>query len=293
MEVGHEVAIRLLSCIILVAVDLHPTVHDPLSGPLIVVAVFRLDQVATGQNTVRKGVVVTGDGLFSIHRFSGSGIEIIILIHAADRNHAPTGHQVPVDRVIQFTFDFEQSGHLALAHTIFVEAIYTGHGFILIAGHDLNAGHRDVISVIVKIVASGPPSLPDGLVQSKGVIESLVGRGEVAALLALIIGIHIGINAVGLLCGSLACHVVEGAGAQVNVVAQITGICNRQAVVFVPGSVSFGSCLDSTENTDGVCCVRFNRSSLLLPVEGDGERAGLCVKLRTGQREVLIDQGQF
>ena len=59
-----------------VAVDGHPLLGCPLTGPHIMRTVGVPDQVAPGQDVVLKDVVIAVDGLLAIHGRAGLGVEV-------------------------------------------------------------------------------------------------------------------------------------------------------------------------------------------------------------------------
>ena len=285
-------------CVIKIIVNAEPPVIQERSCPHIFRARVILDPLAVFQHTVFKCVCVAADSLLPVYGLMSFRFKVIILVLTVGvGNYAPAGFGDTFNCVIRYTVELKQPGHLALAHTVLVKVVIIGVVLVLIARDILDAGHGLVLHIVVKIVAGLPPALPGGVIQREAVKEGLIGGGKVAALLSRAVIrmflIYIWINSICLLCRFLASHIVQHAGAQIDVIAQIAAVGNGKAFILIPCSIGLRRCFDAAENNDGVGRIRFNRLRLLVPVADNRQGVGFLIQRRTGQGEVVIDQCQL
>ena len=294
VQICDEVSIRLLSGIILAAVDLHPAVHDPLAGPLIMCALCTVDQRATGQNVVCKRIFVSIDGPDAIHCFARHRVKVVVVIRAVGLNDTPSGFKYTIDRIIQFIVQLKQPSQLSGIDAIFAKVIVILVVFILIAGQLLDAGERLVVLEIIDVPVKGNPAVFNGFIQRIAVRKGAEGGGKMAATgMGGIFRLGIRINTILLLEGFLAGHGVKRISTQVDVIADITAVCQRQAVIFIPCRVILRSQRNAADNDNGVSSLGADRLALLDPVDGKGQRVRCLIQLCIAQGEIVIHDLQI
>ena len=165
-----------------------------------------------------KHIMVAVNRLIAVNRLASCRVKVVILIHTIDGKYPPSRGDCTIDGVVHLIRYLKQSGHFPLTHAVVIKPIDTGHRFIFITWYDLDAGHRNVIHIVVEVITGSSPSLPDRLIQGKGILESLVCGGEMSAPFARVIRIDIGINIVLLLHRRSVCQIIQCAGAQINII---------------------------------------------------------------------------
>ena len=235
VQVRDKVSIRLVPCKIFATVDLYPAVFDPLAGPLIMCTLRAADERTAGQNVICKRIFVSIDGLDTIHCIARHRVKVVVVIRAIGLNDTPSGFKYTIDRIIQFIVQLKQPSQLSGIDAIFTKVIVILVVFILIAGQLLDAGERLVVLEIIDIAVKGTPAVFNGFIQRIAVRKGAEGGGKVTAVgMGGIFRLGIRINTILLLEGFLAGHGVKRVSTQVDVIADIAAVCQRQAVIFIP-----------------------------------------------------------
>ena len=294
VQVCDKVSIRLVPCKIFATVDLYPAVFDPLAGPLIMRALCTADQRTAGQNVVCKCIFVSIDGPDTIHCIARHRVKVVIVIRAAVLNDTPSGFEYTIDCIIQFIVQLKQSGQLSGIDSFFAQVVVILVVFILIAGQLLDAGERLVVLEIIDIAIKGTPAVFNGFIQRIAVRKGAEGGGKVTAFgMGGIFRLSIRVNTILLLEGFLAGHGVKRVSTQIDVIADITAVCQRQAVIFIPCCVILRSQRDATDNDNGVGGLGPDCLALLDPVDGKGQRVRCLIQLCIAQGEIVIHDLQI
>ena len=231
----------------------------------------------------------------AIQAFEGIFIKIVIAALAVFiRQIPPAGLGHAVDGVIARAVQLDQARDLALAGAgRFVELIEIFVSFVIQTGDLVDALQRLIVDEVVGHAVDRFPAGPRAVVQNEAVREILI-RFAVEMAAARMRGVFrllIGVNAVLLLEGGLAGHVVECVCAQIDVVADRAGVRDRQRLIRVPCRAVPNAQLYAAEDADGVGRIGINGLTLLDKVALDGEKIVL-IQLRRGQREVIVRHRQ-
>ena len=289
------IAIRAIAKIILVAVKLEPLIAHPLACPAIMCAARILDKVAAYKLVFAENVFVAIYCLVSIDRLEGSFVKVVIAALAVFiRQIPPAGLGHAVDGVIARAVQLNQARDLALAGAgRFVELIEIFVSFVIQTGDLVDALQRLIVDEVVGHAVDRFPAGPRAVVQNEAIREVLI-RFAVEMAAARMRGVFrllIGVNAVLLLEGGLAGHVVECVCAQIDVVADRAGVCDRQRLIRVPCRAVPNAQLYAAEDADGVGRIGIDGLTLLDKVALDGKKV-VFVQHRRGQREVIVRHRQ-
>ena len=96
------------------------------------------------------------------------------------------------------------------------------------------------------------------------------------------------INTILLLEGFLAGHRVKCVSTQVDIVADIAAVCQRQAVIFIPCRVILRCQRNAADNDNGVSRLGADCLTLLNPVNGKGQRVRCLIQRCIFQGEIII-----
>ena len=284
--------------VVLLAVDGHPRLRGPATSPHVPdVAVGTRDELTANQLLVLEDVVVATDGLLPVDRLVGARVEevvlagavLVLLVLPARLEHAVLSE-------VEVVPHLEEAAHLTIAGAIRSKVEPVGASAVNVR-QLLVAGKGNVVFVVVVLaVGLQHPAVLGVLVQRVGVVQALVGVGEVGALLVRPVVLHVGVlegvDAVLLLHALLAAKAVEGARAQVDVVGHAAGVCGRETVLLVPGRVALRRELEAAQDAHGVGRGRVDGRLLVDPVALDGEGVGGRVKRGAGELEVVVGDGK-
>ena len=252
---------------------------------------------ALQQFTVFKYVGHLGEeaAVFAIQSAEGFRIKVIIaFLTVFIRQIPPAGLGHAVDGVIARAVQLDQARDLALAGAgHFVELIEIFVSFVIQTGNLVDALQRLIVDEVVGHAVDRFPAGPRAVVQNEAVREILI-RFAVEMAAARMRGVFrllIGVNAVLLLEGGLAGHVVECVCAQIDVVADRAGVRDRQRLIRVPCRAVPNAQLYAAEDADGVGRIGIDGLTLLDKVALDGKKV-VFVQLRRGQREVIVRHRQ-
>ena len=252
---------------------------------------------ALQQFTVFKYVGHLGEeaAVFAIQSAEGFRIKVIIaFLTVFIRQIPPAGLGHAVDGVIARAVQLDQARDLALAGAgHFVELIEIFVSFVIQTGDLVDALQRLIVDEVVGHAVDRFPAGPRAIVQNEAIREVLI-RFAVEMAAARMRGVFrllIGVNAVLLLEGGLAGHVVECVCAQIDVVADRAGVRDRQRLIHVPCRAVPNAQLYAAEDADGVGRIGIDGLTLLDKVALDGEKIVL-IQLRRGQREVIVRHRQ-
>ena len=205
------------------------------------------------------------------------------------QNWPPAGFQFAIDRIVQFIIQLKQSGQLSGIDAIFTEVIVIFVVFILIAGQLLDAGERLIVLEIIDVSVKRIPAVFDRFIQSIAICKSTEGASKVAAAgMGSIFRLGIRINTILLLEGFLAGHRVKCVSTQVDIVADIAAVCQRQAVIFIPCRVILRCQRNAADNDNGVSRLGADCLTLLNPVHGKGQRVRCLIQRCIFQGEIII-----
>ena len=231
----------------------------------------------------------------AIQAFEGIFIKIVIAALAVFiRQIPPAGLGHAVDGVIARAIQLDQARDLALAGAgRFVELIEIFVSFVIQAGDLVDALQCLIVDEVVGHAVDRFPAGPRAVVQNEAVREILI-RFAVEVAAARMRGVFrllIGVNAILLLEGGLAGHVVECVCAQIDVVADRTGVLDAQALIIIPLCAVPNAQLYAAEDADGVGRIGIDGLTLLDKVALDGKKV-VFVQHRRGQREVIVRHRQ-
>ena len=233
--------------------------------------------------------------VFAIQALEADRVEVIIaFLTVFIRQIPPAGLGHAVDGVIARAVQLDQARDLALAGAgRFVELIEILVSFVIQTGDLVDALQRLIVDEVVGHAVDRFPAGPRAVVQNEAVREILI-RFAVEMAAARMRGVFrllIGVNAVLLLEGGLAGHVVECVCAQIDVVADRAGVLDAQALIIIPLCAVLGGQLHAAEDADGVGRIGIDGLTLLDKVALDGKKV-VFVQHRRGQREVIVRHRQ-
>ena len=214
-------------------------------------------------------------------------IEVVLLLTNGD----PARNENAFLGIAVYTLALEEAGKLSLTN------VNTGFAEIIVELTDLVDTDITLAILIVGITAIfiNPPRLRT-FGQSVFIGERLIDVSKVTTTFLRAaddnIRIHEGIQIKCLLILRLLSKAVQGICAQVDVIADLTGVDHIQAILGIPSSIVLGSQLDATEDTNGVRGVRVNSLGLVLPSQGEGQFVRLLVELSLFQDEIIAEDGQ-
>ena len=231
----------------------------------------------------------------AIQAFEGIFIKIVIAALAVFiRQIPPAGLGHAVDGEIARAVQLNQARDLALTGAgHFVELIEIFVSFVIQTGDLVDALQRLIVDEVVGHAVDRFPAGPRAVVQNEAVGEILIGFAVemAAARMRGVFRLLIGVNAVLLLEGGLAGHVVECVCAQIDVVADRAGVRDRQRLIRVPCRAVPNAQLYAAEDADGVGRIGIDGLTLLDKVALDGKKV-VFVQHRRGQREVIVRHRQ-
>ena len=282
--------------IVLITVNGMPLLSGPSTCPHILCAGAIFDQIAADQDIVFEGVVVDADGLLSVHGRIVPGTEEIVL-HLAARmgNCFPAGDTRTVFSEVELPVQREQTTELALGRAVVSQIIEELAALASnIAGQLLNASERLVALIVEPLAVLLHPALLDRLVQRvvvfKGAEVVLVEvRTPFPFSIVFVFIADIGINAVFFLIILVAGNGVHRRGTQINVIAELAGNGNGQAVVLPVGLVR-GDKLQAAEDAEGVRGRGVDGLRLVFEVADQRQRIRTLIHLIGGQVKIFVDQ---
>ena len=282
-------------CEILLSVHSEPLVLHLFSCPEVMDADFVSFPSALRQNVVLKDIGMPANAARSVDRRFGRMVKVIIFVCSVSaRDESPSCYKLSVYGVVDIVLQLKQPSQLSGIDAIFAKVIVILFVFILIAGQLLDAGERLVVLEIIDIAIKGTPAAFNGFIQRIAVRKGAEGGGKVtAAGMGGIFRLGIRINTILLLEGLLAGHGVKRVSTQVDVIADITAVYQRQAVIFIPCRVILRSQRDAADNDNGVGGLSADRLTLLDPVDGKCQRVRCLIQLCIAQGEIVIHDRQI
>ena len=208
--------------------------------------------------------------VLTIQPLESVGVKVVITVVAiCIRQVPPTGLGYAVDGVIPCAINFNQPGDLAFTSAgRLIELIEILVAFIVEAGDLVNALQGIVFDEVVGCTVDRFPAGPGAVVQDETIRELLIRFAVemTAAGMRGILRLLIGIDPILLLEGGLIRHVVERVCAQIDVVANRTGVLDTQALVRIPLCAVLGGQLQAAEDADGVGRIGIDGLTLLYEV---------------------------
>ena len=234
--------------------------------------------------------------VLTIQPLESLGVKVVITVVAiCIRQIPPAGLGHTVDGVIPCAVDFNQPGDLALTGSgSLVELIEILVALIVEARNLVDSLQGVVLDEVVGCTVDRFPTGPGAVVQDETIRELLIRFAVEMAAAGVrgILRLLIGIDPILLLEGGLLRHVVERVCAQIDVVANRTGVLNAQALIIIPLCAALGGQLHAAEDTDGVGRIGIDGLALLDKVALHSEqivfvqRCGCKTEVIIGHRQV-------
>ena len=205
--------------------------------------------------------------VFTIQPLESLGVKVVVAVVAiCIRQVPPTGLGHTVDGVVPCAVDFNQSSDLALASTgRLIELVEILVALIVEARNLVDSLQGVVLDEVVGCTVDRFPAGPRAVVQDETIREFLIRFAVemTAAGVRGILRLLIGIDPILLLEGGLLGHAVECICAQIDIVADRTGVLDTQALIRIPLCAVLGRQLHAAEDADGVGRVRIDGLALL------------------------------
>ena len=205
--------------------------------------------------------------VFTIQPMESLGVKVVVAVVAiCIRQVPPTGLGHTVDGVVPCAVDFNQSSDLALASTgRLIELVEILVALIVEARNLVDSLQGVVLDEVVGCTVDRFPAGPRAVVQDETIREFLIRFAVemTAAGVRGILRLLIGIDPILLLEGGLLGHAVECICAQIDIVADRTGVLDTQALIRIPLCAVLGRQLHAAEDADGVGRVRIDGLALL------------------------------
>ena len=233
---------------------------------------------------VFEGVLQATDGLLSGHSIVIAGKIVPLIV-----NHIPAGLQ---DTILCTAIGIclsivEDAGVHGLTD---VDAVCTK---VVVVTVDLvDAGIPFAVVIVSEAAVLSDPAIAQDIDQGIAVLEGMVNITEGCTRLGRIIGVHEGFQIEGCLVLRFLRKGVQTACTQIDLVADLTAVCNSQTTLIGPCCVILGGQLDTTEDTHGVGFRRIDRLSLLLPIQRYLQGVGFRIQGCVLKLEELVYQGQ-
>ena len=205
--------------------------------------------------------------VFTIQPLESLGVKVVITVVAiCIRQVPPAGLGHAVDGVVPCAVDFNQSSDLALASTgRLIELVEILVALIVEARNLVDSLQGVVLDEVVGCTVDRFPAGPRAVVQDETIREFLIRFAVemTAAGVRGILRLLIGIDPILLLEGGLLGHAVECICAQIDIVADRTGVLDTQALIRIPLCAVLGRQLHASEDADGVGRIRIDGLALL------------------------------
>ena len=278
-----------------------PSIHGkPLilhfsSGPKIVNTPFIGLPSAGFQDAALKDIGMSPNGLVPICRCAGAIVKIVIaIIFRIIRDQPPALHQNSANGIIGAAILLEQASQWPGTHAVLPKVIVIGSGLVLIPWQQPDAGEGLIVPVVAEAAFSLCPALFHRAVQCIAVGKGTEGIGKVSPLgMDHILRLLIGIDLIVLLEGGLAGHGIQRIGAQIDVIADLTGIVHAEAVRRIPRRVISGRQPNAADNHNGIGRLLGDCLGLLDPADGQSQGVGLRIQLAVFQLEIVVDNFQL
>ena len=263
-----------------------------ISGSQIGRQPFTLQQLASVECV---GHILKERPALAVQSFEGFLVKVVIAVLAVlIRQVPPTGLGHAVDGVIARAVQLDQPRDLTLARAgHLIEPIEILAALVVQAGDLVHALQRAVPDEVIGRAVDRSPARPGGVVQNEAVREVLI-RFAVEMAAAGVRGIFrllIGIDPILLLEGGLVGHAVKRVRAQIDVVADRTGVLDAQALRLVPLRAVLCGQLHAGEDADGVG--RIGGDGLTLLDEIALHRQHIVLVHACGrQAEIIVGNGQ-
>ena len=205
--------------------------------------------------------------VFTIQPLESLGVKVVITVVAiCIRQVPPTGLGHAVDGVIPCAIEFNQPSDLSFTSTGYlIELIEILVALIVEARNLVNAFQGIVFDEVVGCTVDRFPARPGTVVQDETIREILIRFAVEMAAAGVrgILRLLIGIDPILLLEGGLLRHVVERVCAQIDVVANRTGVLNAQALIIIPLCAALGGQLHAAEDANRIGRIRIDGLALL------------------------------
>ena len=205
--------------------------------------------------------------VFTIQPLESLGVKVVITVVAiCIRQVPPTGLGHAVDGVIPCAIEFNQPSDLSFTSTgCLIELIEILVALIVEARNLVNAFQGIVFDEVVGCTVDRFPARPGTVVQDETIREILIRFAVEMAAAGVrgILRLLIGIDPILLLEGGLLRHVVERVCAQIDVVANRTGVLNAQALIIIPLCAALGGQLHAAEDANRIGRIRIDGLALL------------------------------
>ena len=176
--------------------------------------------------------------VLTIQPLESLGVKVVITVVAiCIRQIPPAGLGHTVDGVIPCAVDFNQPGDLALTGSgSLIELIEILVALIVEARNLVDSLQGVVLDEVVGCTVDRFPTGPGAVVQDETIRELLIRFAVemTAAGVRSILRLLIGIDSILLLEGGLLGHAVECICAQIDIVADRTGVLDTQALIRIP-----------------------------------------------------------
>ena len=263
---------------------------DPSSGDRSAAGPVVLGVLAVGDELTAEQDAILAKGVGEAADLSDTGVHlgtvVVMGLGAVGCCHSlPCSRQLTEGAVVLHTVDLHDSGVLALirADTLLTQVI-------VVAVDLLDTGEHLTIHIVGEAAQLAVPAVLQLIDQCVGIGKGLVDALKVAALFALIIGIDKGEQLEGLLVLRLLCKGVQSAGTQTDLVADLAAVDHIEAALVAPLCILLGGQLDAADDAQRIGHAGIQRMGLVDPVQGQRHGVGLFIQLRSGQREVVVDQ---
>ena len=240
-------------------------------------------ELAVGGKAVGDGAV-KGKGVLAHQSRAIRTVKAVVILP----NRLPAADQFAVEGIIGVCVLGKQAGVLGLAYIDTALA-----KIIVVAVHLFHTGELFAVFVVGKAAVFRKPAFLYSIDERIAVVEGLVDITEASASVAVVIGIDIGVEPILFLVLLFLGKGVQTAGPQADVVADLTIVDHRELGLCIPLCILLGRQLDAADDAQGVSHVGIDGRGLIPPVQDQPDRIGGLIKLRLGQREVLVEHRQL
>ena len=200
-------------------------------------------------------------------------------------DHVPSDRYLTVLRITDNAVLLKQTGVLGLTD---VDAVFAQ--VVVVAVDQLNAGQLGAVHVVRITALVDDPTVLDGTGQRVRILKGRIHGLEITALFRSIIGIDEGLQTVDLLVLFLSGEGVQRVGTQIDRIADLTAVYQRQLLARLPGRIVLRRQLDAGKHAQGIGRLHIDRLRLVNPLKRNGQRVRLLVKHRIDQLEIFVDQ---
>ena len=220
---------------------------------------------------------------FKLARHCNTILEVVPITINSD----PAGHELTKLRIAIYTVYLieEEAGIRILAdvYALLAEVVVEAFDF-------LDAVSTFAVNVVGVAAVFVDPAVLKGIDEGVGIAEVCIVGSEIAASFAGVVRIDERLQAEGSLVFRLLAEGVQRACAQIDLIADVTGIDCGDAVLAVPCSVGLRRKLNTVYDAKRVRCRRIDRRGPVDPSERQFYRVLGFVNLGLFEREVIVDQ---